>query len=132
MEIKRSKKWKNVREKSGSNSKQNASSNIPNVDKNSMLLNVSHKNHSDCCYVRENLKDSPDSFLGTKMVSEANVDSNKTKNENTKTESAIDEMFVVKVNEPFITDNRTARKKKQKKYAQAVRENVEKTTDQNV
>ena len=100
-----------MREKSGSNSKQNASSNIPNVDKNSMLLNVSHKNHSDCCYVRENLKDSPDSFLGTKMVSEANVDSNKTKNENTKKESVIDEMFVVKVNKPFITDNRTARKK---------------------
>ena len=97
LEVKRSKKWKNVREKSGSNSKQNASSNAPNVDKNSMLLNVSHKNHSDCCYVRENLKDSPDSFLGTKMVSEANVDSNKTKNENTKKESAIDEMTVVKV-----------------------------------
>ena len=63
------------------------------------------------------------------MVSETNVDSNKTKNENTKTESAIDEMTVIKVNETFITDNRTARKKKQKTYAQAVTENVEKTTD---
>ena len=35
-------------------------------------------------------------FLGTIMVSEANVDSNKTKNENTETEIAIDEMTVVK------------------------------------
>ena len=112
MEVKRSKKWKNVREKSGSNSKQNASSNAPNVDQNNMLLNVSHKNHSDCCYVRENLKDSPNSFLETKMISKANVDSNKTKNENTKTESAIDEMTVIKVNETFITDNRSATKKK--------------------
>ena len=40
-------------------------------------------------------------------------------------------MTVVKVNETFITDNRTARKKIQKTYAQAVTENVEKTTDQN-
>ena len=76
LEVKRSKKWKNVREKSGSNSKRNASSNPPNVDKDNMLLNVSHKNHSDCCYVRENLNVSPGSFLGTKMVSAANVDSN--------------------------------------------------------
>ena len=121
-----------MREKLGSNSKQNASSNAPNVDKNSMLLNVSHKNHSDCCNVRKNLKDSFDSFLGTKMITKANVDSNKTKNENTKTESAIDEMTVVKVNEFFITDNCTARKKKQKTYALAVTENVEKTTDRNV
>ena len=105
LEVKRSKKWKNVREKSGSNSKQNASSNAPNVDKDTMLLKVSHKNHNDCCYVRENLKDSPDSFLGTNMVSEANVHNNKIKNENTKIESAIDEMAVVKVNETFITDN---------------------------
>ena len=59
LEVKRSKKWKSVREKSGSNSKQNASSNAPNVDKNSILLNVSHKNQSHCCHVRE-------------MVSEAN------------------------------------------------------------
>ena len=132
LEAKRSKKWKNVREKLESNSKQNASSNAPNVDKNNMLLNVAHKNHSDCCYVRENLKDSPDCFLGTKMVSQANADSNETKNENTKTESAIDEMTVVKVNETFIIDNRTARKKKQKAYAQTVTENMEKTTDQNV
>ena len=132
LEAKRSKKWKNVREKLESNSKQNASSNAPNVDKNNMLLNVAHKNHSDCFYVRENLKDSPDCFLGTKMVSQANADSNDTKNENTKTESAIDEMTVVKVNETFIIDNRTARKKKQKAYAQTVTENMEKTTDQNV
>ena len=33
------------------------------------------------------------------MVSEANVDSNKIQNENTKTESAIDEITVVKINE---------------------------------
>ena len=90
MEVKRSKKWKNVREKSGSYSKQNASSNAPNVDQNNMLLNVSHRNHSDCFYVRENLKDNPDNFLGTKMAGEANVDNNKTKNETTKMESAID------------------------------------------
>ena len=70
LEVKRSKKQKNMREKSGSNSKQNASSNALNVDKNN----------------------SSDSFLGTKMVSETNGDGNKTKNENTKTESAIDEM----------------------------------------
>ena len=48
------------------------------------------------------------------MVSETNVDSNNIQNKNTETESAIDKMTVVKVNETFITDNRTARKKKQK------------------
>ena len=70
------------------------------------------------------------------MVSEAiNVDSNNIQNENTRTESAIDEINVVKVNETFITDNRTTRQKKhkaQRTYVQAVTENVEKTTDQNV
>ena len=66
------------------------------------------------------------------MISETNVDSNNIQNEKTKTESARDEMTVVKVNETFITDNRTARKKKQKTYAQALTENVEKTADQNV
>ena len=106
-----------LREKSGSNSKQKASSNASNVDKDDMLLNVSHSNHSNCCDVSENLKDSPDSFLGTNMVSETNVDSNSIQNEKTETESARDEMTVVKVNETFITDNRTARKKKQKTYA---------------
>ena len=74
-----------------------------------MLLNVSHKNHSDCCYVRENLKDSSDSFLGTKMVSKANVDSNKTKSENTKAESATDEMTVVKVNETVQLERKNRR-----------------------
>ena len=42
---------------------------------------------------------------------------------------------MVKVNETFITDNRTTRQKKhkaQRTYAQAVTENVEKTIDQNV
>ena len=120
MEVKRSKKWKNVREKSESNSKQNASSNAPNVGKDNMLLNVSHNNDSDCCDVKENLKDSLDSFLGTNMVSEAKIDSNNIQNENTKMENAIDEITVVKVNETFITDNHTSRKKKQKKYPQAV------------
>ena len=48
------------------------------------------------------------------MISEVNVDSNNIHNENTKTERAIDEMTVVKVNETFTNDNRTARKKKQK------------------
>ena len=118
LEVKRSKKWKNVREKSGSKSKQNASSNAPNVDKDNMLLNVSHNNHSNCCNMREKLKDSPDSFLGTNVVSEANVDSNNIKNENTKTKSVIDEMTVLKVNETFFADSRTARKKKQKTHAQ--------------
>ena len=68
--------------------------------------------------MREKLKDSPDSFLGTNVVSEANVDSNNIQNENTKTKSVIDEMTVLKVNETFFVDNRTARKKKQKTYAQ--------------
>ena len=68
--------------------------------------------------MREKLKDSPDSFLGTNVVSEANVDSNNIQNENTKTKSVIDEMTVLKVNETFFADNRTARKKKQKTYAQ--------------
>ena len=97
-----------------------------NVDKDDMLLNMSHSNHG------KSLKDSPDSFLGTNMVSESNVDSNNIQNENTETESARDERTVVTVNETFITDNRTARKKKKIKYAQALIENVEKTADQNV
>ena len=132
LEVKRSKKWENVREKSGSNSKPSASSNASYVDKNDMLFNVSHSNHSNCCDVSENLKDRSDSFLGTNMVSETNVDSNSMQNEKTETESARDEMAVIKVNKTFITDNRTARKKKQKTYAQALTENVEKTADQNV
>ena len=97
-----------------------------------MLLNASHKNYSDCCDVKENLKDSPDRFLGTNTISEADVDSNNIHDENTKTESILDEITVIKVNETFIPDNRTVRKKKQTTYAQAVTENVEKTTDQNV
>ena len=121
-----------MREKSGNNSKQSASSNAWKVDKDNILLDVSHSNHSNCCDVRENLKDNADSVLGTNMVSETKVDSNNVQNENTETESVIDEMMVVKVNETFITDNRTARKKKQKTYAQALTENVEKTADQNV
>ena len=52
--------------------------------------------------------------------------------ENTKTESATDEVTVVKVNDTFITENRTARKKKQRTYTQVVTDNVEKTTDLNV
>ena len=111
LEDKRSKKWKNVREKLVSNSKENASSNATNVDKDSVLLNVSHNNYSDCCDVKGNLKDS---FLRTNMISEANVDSNNIQDENTRTESVIDKINVVKVNETFITDNHTARKKKQK------------------
>ena len=110
--VKRSKKWKNVREKSRSNSKQNASSNTPNVGKDNLLLNVSHNNYSDCCDVKENLKESPDSFLRTNMISEANVDSNNIQDKNTETDSVMDEVTVVKVNETFITDNHTARKKK--------------------
>ena len=48
------------RKVSGSNSKQNASSNAPNVDKNSILLErITSKTQSHCCHVRE-------------MVSEAN------------------------------------------------------------
>ena len=82
-----------------------------------MLLNPSHNNDNDCCDKKENSKDSFDSFLGTNTVSEAiNVDSNNTLNdkgikENTKTESAIDE---ITIDETFITDNCTTRKKKQK------------------
>ena len=76
--------------------------------------------------------DSLDSFLETNMVSETNVHRNNIQTEKTETESAADEMTVVKVNETFITDNRTARKKKQKTYAQALTENVEKSADQNV
>ena len=98
MEVKRSKKWKNVREKSGNNSKQSASSNAWKVDKDNILLDVSHSNHSNCSDVRENLKDNADSVLGTNMVSEAKVDSNNVQNENTETESVIDEIMVVKVN----------------------------------
>ena len=116
----------------GRNSKQNASSNTSNVDKDNILLNVWHSNHGNSCDVSEKLKDSPGSFLVTNMISETNVDSNNIQIEKTETESARDEMTVVKVNETFITDNRTARKKKQKTYAQAVTENVEKTADQNV
>ena len=99
-----------MREKSGSNSKER--SNAPNIDKDNMLLNVSQNNDSDCCDAKENLKDSPDNFLGTNMVSEANVDSNNIQNENTKTESAIDEATVAKIKGNFITDNSTSRKKK--------------------
>ena len=60
--------------------------------------------------MKEKLKDSPDSFLGTNMVSEANVDSNITQNKNSKTESATDEINVAKVKNTFIPDNRTSRK----------------------
>ena len=77
LEVKRLMKWENVREKSGSNSKQNASSNAPNAYKDNMLLNVSHNNYSDHC---DDLKDSPESFRGTNMVSETNVDSNNIQN----------------------------------------------------
>ena len=116
-----------MREKWGSNSKQNASSNTSNVDKDNILLNVSHSNHGNCCDVSEHLKDSPGTFLVTNMISETNVDSNNIQNEKTETVGARDEMTVVKVNETFITDNRTAGEKKQKTYAQALTENVEKT-----
>ena len=75
---------------------------------------MSHGNHSNCCDVKENLNGIHNSFFGINMVSETNVDSNNIQNKNTETESAIDKMTVVKVNETFITDNRTARKKKQK------------------
>ena len=54
--------------------------------------------------MREKLKDSLDSFLGSNMVSEAKVDSNNIQNENTRTESTIDEVTVVKLNETFVTD----------------------------
>ena len=60
--------------------------------------------------MKEKLKDSPDSFLGTNMVSEANVDGNITQNKNSKTESATDEINVAKVKNTFIPDNRTSRK----------------------
>ena len=63
------KKWKNLREKSGSSSKQNASNNAQNVDKDN-VLNVSHNNDRDFGVVSENVKDSSASFLGTKVVSE--------------------------------------------------------------
>ena len=116
-----------MREKCGSKSKQNASSNASNVDKDNILLNVSHSNHGNCCDVSEHLKDSPGTFLVTNMISETNVDSNNIQNEKTETVGARDEMTVVKVNETFITDNRTAGEKKQKTYAQALSENVEKT-----
>ena len=114
LEVKRSKKWKNAREKLGNNSKHNASSNASNVDKDNMLLNVSHNNHSYCCDLRQNLKDSPASFLRTNKISKTNVRSNNIQNKNTEKERARNEMTVVKVNETFITDNRTARRKKQK------------------
>ena len=107
-------------------------SNAWKVDKDNILLDVSHSNHSNCCDMRENLKGNPDSVLGTNMVSETKVGSNNVQNEKTETESLIDEMMVVKVNQTFITNNRTARKKKQKTYAQTATENVEKTADQNV
>ena len=50
----------------------------------------------------KNLKDSPDNFLETNIISETNVDSNNIQNKNTKSESTIDEMTVVKVNETFV------------------------------
>ena len=59
---------------------------------------------SNYCRMREKLKDSLDSFLGSNMVSEAKVDSNNIQNENTRTESTIDEVTVVKLNETFVTD----------------------------
>ena len=97
-----------------------------------MLLNVSQSNHSNCCGVSKNLKDSPDNFLETNIISETNVDSNNIQNKNTKRESTIDEMTVVKVNETFVTYNLTTRKKIQKTYAQPLTENVDKTAYQNV
>ena len=82
LEDKRSTKWQNLREKTGSSSKQNTSSNAQNVDKDNVLLNVSHNNDSDCCDKKENLKYNSDSFLGTNKVSESvNVDSNNIQNE---------------------------------------------------
>ena len=59
---------------------------------------------SNYCGMREKLKDSLDSFLGSNMVSEAKVDSNNIQNENTRTESTIDEVTVAKLNETFVTD----------------------------
>ena len=96
-----------------------------------MLLNVSHNNHRNCCDLRQNLNDSPDSFLRTNKISETNVGSNNIQNKNTEIERARNETTVVKVNETFITDNRKARKKKQKTYMQAVTENARKTAHQN-
>ena len=79
LEVTRSKKQKNLGEKSGSSSKQNVRSYAQNVDKDAVLLNVSHNNDSDCRVVTEKLKNNPNSFLVTNMVSEAiNVDSNNT------------------------------------------------------
>ena len=52
--------------------------------------------------------------------------------ENTKTGSTTSEVTVVKVNETFINDNRTGRKKKFKKYAQVVTNDKDKTTRENV
>ena len=109
MKVKRSKKRKNLREKSESSSKQNASSNAQNVYKDNLLLNVSRNNDSNCYDKKENLKIRPDSFFGTNTVSKTiNVDSNNTQNEkgineNSKTGSAKDEITVVKVNETLIT-----------------------------
>ena len=107
-------------------------SNAWKVNKDNILLDVSHSNHSNCCDVGENLKGNPDSVLGTNIVSETKVGNNNVQNENTETESVIDEMMVIKENETFITNNLTARKKKQKTCAQTATENVEKTADQNV
>ena len=69
-----------------------------NVDKDNMLLNVSHNNHSNICDLRQNLKDSPDSFLRTNKISETNVGSNNMQNKNTEIERARNEMTVVKIN----------------------------------
>ena len=46
--------------------------------------------------------------------------------------STTDEVTVEKVNETFISDNGTAKKKKLKTYAQTVTDDVDKTTDENV
>ena len=82
MKVFRSKKWKNLREKSGSSSKENVGSNAQNVGRDAVLFNVPHNNDSDWCDIKKNLKVSPNSFLGTNMVSEANnVDNNNTENE---------------------------------------------------
>ena len=91
------------------------------------MLNVSRYNGSDCCDVKEYLKENPNSFLKTNMVSEAiNVGIK----ENIKAGSPIEEVTVVKVNETFIIVICTARKNKLKAYAQAVTDDVEKTTDE--
>ena len=52
--------------------------------------------------------------------------------QNTKAESETHEATAVKANETFITDNRTARKKRLKTYAQALTDDVEKTTEERV